>query len=227
MTRHFHGKENRDLIKHKHFVYEQDGVYHKKITKFRTRHWFNDPVRGKSYAENKWFKTYKKRFNDHPNFVSLLHIDFDDKYYKMSKIDYVCTLYERLDNLLVNQAAKKYSKNKNKYLDNEKECIQKIFNQYKIIVNHILSFNDNFLHIDIWGYQNVLVDKNDNLFLIDPDGFTHLNTKHTHWAKYKMYKNLADIKRIELFIINKDINISWERIRYGYLSDSCKIPASS
>ena len=144
----------------------------------------------------------------------------------MSKINYVCTLYERLDNLLVNQAAKKYSKNKNKYLDNEKECIQKIFNQYKIIVNHILSFNDNFLHTDIWGYQNILVDKNNNLFLIDPDGFSHLSRYHSHWAKYKMYKNLADIKRIELFIINNDINISWERIRYGYLSDSCKIPAS-
>ena len=224
MSRYFHGKENRDLIKHKHFVYEQDDAYYKKITKFRTRHWFN--TCNKSYAEDIWFKTYKKRFNNHPNFVSLLYLDFDNKYYKMSKVDYVCTLYERLDNLLVNQAAKKYSKNKNKYLEDEKECIQKIFNQYKIIVNHILSFNDNFLHIDIWGYQNVLVDKNDNLFLIDPDGFTELKTKHIHWAKYKMYKNLADIKRIELFIINNDINISWERIRYGYLSDSCKIPAS-
>tara|TARA_B100001778_G_C18605266_1_gene639441 strand:- start:5502 stop:6185 length:684 start_codon:yes stop_codon:yes gene_type:complete len=226
MTRYYHEKENRDLIKHRHTVYEQNGTYHKKITKLRDRHWFNHLNTQKEYVENMWFKTYKKRFNDHPNFVSLLNLDFDNRHYEMSKIDHVCTLYERLDKLLVNQAAKKYSNNKDNYLDDEKKCIQKIFKQYKIIVNYILSFNDNFLHGDMWGYQNILVDKDDNLFLIDPDDFSYHNIKYGHWAKYKMYKNLADIKRIELFIINNDINISWERIRYGYLPDCCKIPVS-
>ena len=102
----------------------------------------------------------------------------------------------------------------------EKKVISNIFKQYKNMINHILSFQDNFLHLDLWGYNNVMVESETNrLILIDPDSVFWVREKEIHHIKAMMYKNLADIKRIELFIINNDINISWKRLRHGYLPD--------
>lgn len=201
------------------WLYEEDGKLCKVIPKARHRHWFNSPYIH-DHDKKKWYDLYRKRFNDHPNFIAIDYFELPN-YFEMKKIN-GCTLYHKLDRLLVNQAAKRYGTNlQSEFIDeDEKKVISNIFKQYKNMINHILSFQDNFLHLDLWGYNNVMVESETNrLILIDPDSVFWVREKEIHHIKAMMYKNLADIKRIELFIINNDINISWKRLRHGYLPD--------
>ena len=180
------------LTKNGSVLYTDNELIYKTVPKTRKTHWFHFEETTDDVI-TKWFETYTKRFNNHSNFATIQNLKLPN-YFEIKKINGM----ERHNKLKLLLADK-----------NGKKIISKILKQYKNAVEYMLSFQDDFLHVDLARYRNVIVESDTNrLLIIDPDGFVWLpksggpftpwNNYLFHHCKMVMYKNLADIKRLEI-----------------------------